>query len=442
MTRNWSSRRFLRKLMACKSCCILPDASSHYPSYRFRWVFCQLEMLRLCFRSGVRQLVNELPDTLDETYERVLKEIPKTNRGHVRRLLQCLAVAMRPLRVQELAQVLTLGFHAIQGEFSMVDADSRPEDQEQEILSACPSLITIVGNNRSRVVQFSHFSVKEFLMSGRLSTSTEDISHYHIPFDAAHTTIAQASLGVLLRLDDRFHRQPWNIPLAEYAAEHWVSHVQVARASSRIMRMMETLFDLDKPHFAAWVRIYDMDERSWNPNANPAKPLYYASFGGLYDLVEHLLKKYPEHVNALGGQHDYPLVAALHKGHTQVADLLLQHGANVEGRGTNGRTPLHQSIRHFNDTVFSAVPFLLEHGVDANAQQSDLRTPLHLAAALGNDKVAQILLQHIVHVDQGVLDSFCSSPGQYSTIPISFNCYWGMARVYTRRTCMTVPRCT
>ncbi|KAH8983534.1 hypothetical protein EDB92DRAFT_1568677 [Lactarius akahatsu] len=69
----------------------------------FRWVYCQLEMLRLCLRSRVRQFINELPDSLDETYERVLKEIHKTNQDYAQRLLQCLTVAIRPLRVDELA---------------------------------------------------------------------------------------------------------------------------------------------------------------------------------------------------------------------------------------------------------------------------------------------------------------------------------------------------
>src|SRR6266702_2864417 len=40
----------------------------------------------------------------------------------------------------------------------------------------CPSLITIVGSHGSRVVQFSHFSVEEFLKSVRLATSNEDIT--------------------------------------------------------------------------------------------------------------------------------------------------------------------------------------------------------------------------------------------------------------------------
>ena len=396
-------------------------------------------------RSRVRQLVNELPDSLDETYERVLKGIPKTNQGHVQQLLQCLVVALRPLRVQDLAEILSFDPDRIEGETAMLDANSRQEDQEQELLSVCPSLITIVGSEKFRYVQFSHFSVKEFLTSGRLSISSEDISRYHILPDAAHTTIAQASLGVLLRLDDSFDKwDAWKTPLTSYAAEHWVSHVQVAKTSSRVMRMMETLFDLDKPHFAAWVRIYDMDNLSIWGDRDAGKPLYYAALCGFYNLVEHLIKRYPWQVKDIGGERGYPLAAALHRGHFRVAELLLQHGATVNGRGTDGRTSLHQAIEWFNDTGFSAVRFMLEHGADVNAQQWDFGTPLHLAAAWGNEKVAHILFQCRVDVNSKDVLSGISGPiaRQYAIILTLFNCYWNLARMCTWRTNRARPHCT
>ena len=55
-------------------------------------------------------MLDKLPETLDETYERVLRDINRANRDHALHLLQCLTVAIRPLRVEELAEVLAVDF--------------------------------------------------------------------------------------------------------------------------------------------------------------------------------------------------------------------------------------------------------------------------------------------------------------------------------------------
>src|SRR5580693_252583 len=103
--RNSLSKCSLRERTECMcifSCQCPRDKSSHYASSRFRWVVCQLETLRRSAQRNLRGILEKLPKTLDETYERVLKDINEDNREHARRLLHCLAVAIRPLRVQEL----------------------------------------------------------------------------------------------------------------------------------------------------------------------------------------------------------------------------------------------------------------------------------------------------------------------------------------------------
>ncbi len=62
-----------------------------------------MDLLRHCFSPSVRRILEELPESLDETYERIPRDIRRPNQGHARRLLQCLVVAIRPLRVEELA---------------------------------------------------------------------------------------------------------------------------------------------------------------------------------------------------------------------------------------------------------------------------------------------------------------------------------------------------
>src|ERR1700747_1628782 len=139
---------------------------------RFRWAFCQIEALRHCLAPRVRHILKELPETMDETYERILRDINKANWDHAHRLLECLTVAVSPLRVAELAEVLAVDFGTAScGGTSRLNTDWRWEDQEEAVLSTCSSLISVVDEYGVQVVQFSHFSVKEFLTSSRIAGS-------------------------------------------------------------------------------------------------------------------------------------------------------------------------------------------------------------------------------------------------------------------------------
>jgi ankyrin repeat protein len=356
--------------------------------------------LQHCLPKNLRQILNELPETLDETYERILMGINKAQKDDARRLLHCLAAAVRPLRVKELAELLAFDFQASSsGGIPKLKEDWRWDNQEEAVLSTCSSLIIIVrdGDSHWQVVQFSHFSVKEYLTSPRLARSHEDVSRFHIDLDAAHTIMAQACLGTLLRLDGHDGNSgAEEFPLVEYAAEHWVDHAQFENVSSRVRDGIDDLFDTSKPHFAAWLRVHDIDERwggfsHFEETHGVGSPLYYAAFCGFYDLVEHLIMKNPEQVNAHGGRILAPLQAALYKRHFRVANLLRKHGAVVDVRGNHECTPLHAACIHGQVDI---IQWLLDHGADANAREGDRWTPLHVAAYSRHPEVVQVLLEH------------------------------------------------
>ena len=406
---------------------------------RFRWVFCQLESLRHCLPPSVRLTLNELPESLDETYERILKDIKRPNRAHARRVLQCLVVAIRPLHIAELAEVLTADFDDADGIPKMI-ADWRWEDQEQALLIACSSLIVIVEAGDSRVVQFSHFSVREFLTSSRLAIGSGEASNYYMDLNLAHTTLAQACLGVLLQTEhDVDGHNPKDQPLARYAAQHWTTHTQFEYEDvpARLQNGMEYLFDRNKPHFEVWCTLYDIDTKPdfgttfylfvmRNFHKSAGAPLYYAALCGFHDLVERLIIKYPQDVNASGGHCLRPLAAALAGNHFQIADLLRHHGADPHFRGNDGRTLLHcaayygnlkvaQKLIEYNADVnakdlkgrtpfynasgghyfkdFSVLLLLLEHGANLNARAVDKSTPLHNASFCGALEIVRLLLE-------------------------------------------------
>ena len=365
--------------------------------YRFRWVFCQLDALQYCIPPNLRQYLNELPETLDETYERILKGINKAQRDNAHRLLQCLTVAVRPLRVEELAELLAFDFQAsTYGGIPTLKEDWRWDDHEEAVLSTCSSLITIVPRDDTRVVQFSHFSVREYLTSSRLAQSPHgDVSRFRIDLEPAHTIMAQACLATLLQLDEHAGNiDAKTSPLVKYAAEHWVDHAQFGKVSSCVRDGMDDLFDSSKPHFTAWLQVHDIDLTWFNFSLNAhsvGSPLYYAAFCGFYDLAEHLIMKHPEQVNARGGRNLFPLPAALYRGHPHVANLLYRHGAVVDVRGLFNATPLHAASGHGQVDIMR---WLLDHGADSNACGYHLFTPLLYAASSMQPEAVQVLLEH------------------------------------------------
>jgi len=359
-----------------------------------------LEALRLCLPPSVRGVLDELPEALDETYTRVLREINRTNGEHANRLLHCLTVAMRPLRVEELADVLAVDFDAGRHRgIPEYNPGWRSADPLQAVLSACSSLVAVLDDGDTQVVQFSHFSVKEFLTSDRLAHSSEDVSRYHISLELAHRLLAQACLGVLLCLDHGVNKDNANdIPLAEYAAQHWVDHAQFGNVSSHIRGAMEFLFDADKPHWAAWIRAYDIDV-SWEwyspyREVEGAFPLYYASLCGFYDLVEHLFIKDPQHIEAMGGRLRTPLVAALYRKHFNVAEFLVRNGAHVDVRGIWDNTPLATACLTGS---IETVRWLLHHGADINVRNTFGEVPLYLAAnPFSLDRAGQLAIMGLL----------------------------------------------
>jgi ankyrin repeat protein len=343
-----------------------------------------------------------LPETLDETYRRILKRIDVVQRDDAHRLLQCLTVAARPFRVEEIAELLAFDCQASSSGGVAKLENWRRDGHEEAVLSTCSGLIAIVPDGDSRVVQFSHFSVKEYVTSPRLARSPcEDVSRFHIDLEPAHTIMAQACLETLLRPDeDNEKSNDKRSPLVKYAAQYWVEHAQFEGVSSRVRDGMDDLFDNSKPHFAAWLQVHDIDEDwanfSMGGERHGGSPLYYAALCGFYDLAERLFTKYPEQVNARGGRIHAPLPAALYKRHFHLANLLHKHGGDVDCRGWSERTPIHSASIHGSVDVMQ---WLLNHGADANTRSSSGFAPLHWAACCMKIECIQVLLGHNANIN-------------------------------------------
>jgi ankyrin repeat protein len=341
---------------------------------------------------------------LDETYERVLEEIGKTNEPYARRLLQCLAVAKRPLYIRELAEILALDFGTEEG-IPMLKENLRWEDHKEAVLSTCSSLIVVVDRY---YVQFSHFSVKEFLTSDRLATSSADISPFHILPKPAHTVMVKACLGILLHSEQRHRDAPEEhlSPLTEYAANYWMYHAQFEEVWKLVEDGIQSLFDPEKPHLDGWLKsctTLGFQTYSFSGFSLRGSRLFYASLLGFLDMAAQLIAENPQHVTGQVGRNPTPLVGALIGRHFDVAELLYQAGADLCIRGDGDMTLLHAASQ---GGLVDIAQWLFDHGVPANddddghpghvisvnMKDGGDNTPLHLASGYGHPEIVDQLL--------------------------------------------------
>ena len=374
-------------------------------------MFCQLLYLRRCIPGRIRHALNELPDTLDDTYAHTLGEIDKQNWKFAHRLFQCVAAASRPLHVNELAEFLAFDFEA--GSTPTYLADWRLEDPIHTVLSICSSLLAVVRqDDGSPVVHFAHFSVKEYLTSARLAEAKDTISHFHVSMTAAHTIIAQACLGVLLHLDEGVTKDSLEkFPLAVYAAQNWVEHSRFESVSSNVKDGIERLFDPSRGHHSVWAWIYELGrpgshEQSERPKKDWGTPLHYAAYWGMRDVAKFLIVEHSQDVNAHGfGEDNTPLHTASRGGHADVAQLLIEHGADVNARNGNNRTPLF--LASIGDHV-EVARVLLKHNADTEAPSVYKTGPLKWAATEGYVEFARVLLEN--GADVNALDNYHQTP--------------------------------
>ena len=374
-----------------------------------------------CIPARIKHALEDLPETLDKTYERTLRDINKADWEFAHRLFQFVAVASRPLRVEELAELLAFDFSA--GPIPRIQEGWRLEDPADAVLATCSSLFTIVdGGSLSesgsdelesttalgafdhvffyretddeyrsgKRIQFSHYSVKEFLTSTRLTEATDIIlQHYHVSMILAHTLAAQACLGILLHLDDDVitgdSLEKW--PLARYAARHWIDHARFEDVWRNLEDGMKQLFDPSKPYLAICSGI----NQGTLSQRLQGTPLHYAALWGFDSIVEFLILEHSQDVNSRNFAAGVtPLHLASLRGYVKAAHVLIGLGADVTARAHDKATPLH--VASFGGRV-EIVHMLIERGADVTAQDEDGNTSLHDASRTGQVEISRMLIE-------------------------------------------------
>ena len=203
---------------------------------RFRWVICMLKMLKKCLkRSKLRKTLATLPKTLDQTYERILSEIDEDFAEDASRVLQWLYYSERPITLDAMVDVLATDLKN--------DHSFNPEERlsdPQQVVIICSSLVHVTEEHTlhgklEKYLQLAHFSVKEYLTSGRIQT-TSFLPHL-VDNLSASIAITKTCLAYLnsfpgsATLDKEFSLK---FPFYEYAAEHWTVYYDLMDTETKI----------------------------------------------------------------------------------------------------------------------------------------------------------------------------------------------------------------
>lgn len=370
--------------------------------HRFRWATCQLDALENCldYRS-LQKALTSLPRTLDETYKRIIQDIPSESKQNTIRILQFLAFSERPLTIQEAIDAIAVD---IEGHPHFSPKYRMPDPAD--ISRCCSSLVVIVPENdeghfenvRNSTLQLAHFSVKEYLVSDRLP---EETAPYFRKI-TANASISKVCLAYLLQLNgDRSATEITNIfPLAEFSAKYWMAHAVAAEDKDETLwNFIKRFMSCENNSYKTCCSLYRPDEQWQNgtdvQGNEPSSPLYYSSFVGLARTVEWLLSQGCD-ADVQGGVLGNALQAASAAGHEQIVMQLLRKQSNINSPIGDYGNALHLASLIGRIKI---VVLLLDSGADVNIQGGDFGSALQAAAFGGHEYIVKLLLDKGANVD-------------------------------------------
>ncbi|KAL6828936.1 ankyrin repeat-containing domain protein [Trichoderma sp. SZMC 28015] len=345
----------------------LPSEIENYLEFRlgntphrtYLWVFLIFDYLdKEIFKKTqkeVESIITTLPKSINEAYEQILNK--SKDHPMVQKALSIILVANRPLTLSEMNVAVSMDdtIH------SFKDLDLEQERSfESRLRTWCGLFITIYHGK----IYFLHQTARDFLLADRASSRsiTPGLRWKHsITICDAQMVLADICvlyLGLFNSPDIMGERDQLHGTHAflEYSAKNWNTHLRESHImdNSDIFQSVLKICDANSKSYSAWFDLF------WQTT-------------GLQPTG-----------------HFTDLMIASYCGHTVVAKLCLENGADIEARDTvHTRTPLSWASTEGRNDI---VKLLIEKGADIDANERG-RTALLWAAKQGHDTTVRLLLE-------------------------------------------------
>lgn len=127
-----------------------------------------------------------------------------------------------------------------------------------------------------------------------------------------------------------------------------------------------------------------------------------------------------------------PLMLAASKGHTEIAEVLLQAGVNINEKSDDGWTALHKAA--FDQAETGIVDLLMQSGIDVEAKNKSDKTSLQLAEEKKHRDIIRAIRAHQeqLRADAQEWEDFLSTPEgkpykeskRYDSLALAFRLWW------------------
>jgi ankyrin repeat protein len=383
----------------------------------FLWVgFAVTELLEKKTWTQMEATIQTLPAGLPALYSRMLRQIDPRYRAVSSRMLGWIAVAVRPLTVDELGAIIgckaCIHSEAVSAKQSVLD-----------LLTMCAPFVQVAGE----IVSLVHQSAREYL-SLHQEHDTTAFGEFRIETSKVHLEMAILCLASVENYCNTHvsTRRPFLLnpgalrqlfrpqdALVDYAITHWPEHAQRSgEGFKQLVANLPLFFARRSPIRDCWWTHYVtssnvvLQRRFRTPRGldgmRDVDAIHMACYLGLTSWVDMLLKSkmnvlFRHRADLKGGRTGYrPLSCAVIGGLTSVVKLLLRNRANFEARNHNGTTALFQSV-HWGRLEITQL--LLEYGASVDVDNHGEHSILHEAAIRGSAEMIMHLLKYTSNVD-------------------------------------------
>ena len=343
-----------------------------------------------------------LPNGLPASYEKILSRLNKKQRSKAIHILTCLATSPQTLRVSEVESSLQLEPDAE----IRIASDLRPKPGV--VANMLPGLVTFAllddgdssGKERDGELRLAHSSVRDFLFSTAIREGP--MKDFAIDPPSGHHYMAKLCVACLLH----FNRIPiasqvlQQTAFLSYAANNISLHARAANGCANrgtLDDLIVELFDSKNPALRNWHYLCDPFTSRRVPTDKPfpsikISGLHHAATFNLWRVARVLIDMGADvhSYDNYGGFH--PMHFAAERESIECIDLLVEHGADINGRAWGEKTPLHwiAEVPYDNGLVKA---HLVTKGADVEVQAQTVGTPLQHAAHKGRLHIVESLLK-------------------------------------------------